>query len=672
MPAASSVNDEGYIIYTENGIQASKMSIKDLSESLDILNTPEEEDGDNNNSAGFAYWEEFIDYQNYSYLLAYSEDDINPSLANTSESNIKYTVGRDIWTANNQYDAWDTGTAPHYPGVFEIKKTINDVVQYRPYVAFTLLHRIGSSIYDFTNLGDDLYKIKTDELGKYRAYIFFIYPPKDQNPQYETVIGPDTNLEPVTYFEDLTFQSDYSGLGLGVSAYEIDGAFMTGDSAISHIFELFDNDPINNEGYFRHNYVDYTQYIDDSVHEDDDEYTYILNPVIEENKVEFSDDDLSYYEVDDTQTAVTNSSYPAETIQKLAYGFAGLIGVGFNPFYTVYGSKGIFFGVPFTREQNNNAKPQLALDFAKARYTSSKAEFFNETGDVIYINGEAFIDYCEEAFGGGTGAAYISEINIGDETIEAYVDDGVATILLGTGLKVTVNNEGYCILGVDTDQLQPTLTAGTGVTISNNTISSVGKIQDVLVDGVTVVDPSDDIAKIYLPGGMKEAVLVDGNYTDVTVVSEDEDNITYQIDISGLENAVTQNSAQVTPSASDISNWSSSGMTKAVVDITIPERTSGWVYGTLSINGANITDGVAMMDVANRNYWPNSDATAYAEPGFDSKNMIDNSQTALRCAVYVNNTNYYDVTYTMVAKIISSVPYESMSGTLSLVTNIDV
>ena len=387
--------------------------------------------------------------------------------------------------------------------------------------------------------------------------------------------------------------------------------------------------------------------------------------------IEFSDDDLSYYEVDDTQTAVSISSYPAETIQKLAYGFAGLIGVGFNPFYTVYGSKGIFFGVPFTREQNNNAKPQLALDFAKARYTSSKAEFFNETGDVIYINGEAFIDYCEEAFGGGTGAAYISEINIGDETIEAYVDDGVATILLGTGLKVTVNNEGYCILGVDTDQLQPTLTAGTGVTISNNTISSVGKIQDVLVDGVTVVDPSDDIAKIYLPGGMKEAVLVDGNYTDVTVVSEDSDSITYQIDISGLENAVTQNSAQVTPDQSE--TWQTTGMVKNVVSITVPANVKGWLYGSLSIDGRNITDGVAMSAIHDYMTWPTSDATAYAEQGFDSKNMIDNSQTALKGWVYVDTTvSHQSANYYMVAKIISSVPYESMCGTLSLVTNIDI
>ena len=672
MPDAEQVSGNGYIIYTDDGVHGCKMTVDRLAKEMDMYIQNDENEEDEAQKGGFNYWNEYIDYQFYSYLRTENYDLKRETLANL----YPYSSGRDIWFSNFQFDAWDSSNVPNHLDIMGLSHL---TYSYRPYISFIFLHKIGTSIQDFIHVSGDTYKIAKDKVNRYKAYLYYLYPYNnnsavtDPTEDQETIVYP-TSIQDIIVAPGKAFQISLSGIDFIGNVYEIDKTYINPEATNNDIFNLFDNNPVNTAGYTIEQVIDdYTTHLDTTEHEDSDTYIYITNPLIEPDMFAYSEDGLSYYsdfeEYDDIiAVSGTTPSYMKRLGSLLN---DSLLGVTVRPTYTAICNRGIYFGIPFTRYINGSS-PHLELSIAYCfSYDKIRLHQKKDFEDVIFVDDMKYTEFIDsEASSFVVENGMVVDVRLGDFSI-LDEETHIASLQLGDGLTVYMDNSDppKPYLGIDESKLQTRLTPGTGVTLTNNVLSAEGEILDVQVDYTSVVDQSG-VANIILPNGLKETRLQSGNYTEPELVQSGNDYVIYRLNVTGLSNDIIEATDNV-QFGDPINDTYTDNTALSIIDLNIPANSSGLLVATVNIDGSEITDGVGYLYAGTSPTWPSSDSDLYTSQVYDVQALNDNAQTALRSMGTIVNNSNGDITYHLLVKIHANKP-SMVYGHLTYIQNIDI
>lgn len=628
LPYDDSIQQSGHLIYTEDGIHAQKISIEDFANAMDILMTQEVEGGEVIDGGGLKLWQEYKDSNDHIFLLGQSKDE---KLADADFD----SPSRDNWNSKYQHDNWDNeNITPNFPGKIEIKTANDDIY---PYVAFGMVHELGTSLSDFTVVDGDVRKILSENIGKFRLTIFIfevggtfdhsIYPWDGEGASKYT---RNSDRDWVHY----SVTSAFAGI-----AYDVNELFDSYDDAVAWLSDEFMNNTgstFEMAGYFRvgQNMSTLYPYLSNEDYPDSDTYTYI-DSAPDTLSIDYSKDGVNYSSYSDLGDDPSGDPLATEWSKLLL----DLIDCTIRGGYTAYSDLGIFFGIPFNRSQYDTT--EFTLDLTQARVSITPNGIIYNTAvfnkDIIKTNPlddtytyadwvKSYIDQQLDVSG------FLTEVVIGDLSI---VDEetNIAHINLGTGLRLipdTIGQNTIYKLGIDPSELQPVLTPGTGVSIANDVITFEGTVVDIKVDGTSVVSGSG-VANIVLPDSIKETKLQDGNHTEANLVNETSSYREYQIDLVDLSNDIQDDEDTVTIAP---------GSSAVLASIQVPNASSGGtVFGHANVKTTSgaITDSdyVSAVIRAGSNAFP-SDDLMYQMPMVDSKSVIK--------PYTVSGTTYYPLT----------------------------
>lgn len=567
MPSAEEISGGGHLIYTDDGIHASKITIEDFANAMNILMTQEVEGGSGGaTGGGLVYFKEYIDQYGNVYLVCENTTSNFPSADN--------------WKSNFQYDNWDSPyQVPNFPNYITMTKTQGGT-DYIAYISFAMLHEVGTSLYDFTYDDEaEKYKIKNDEIGKIKLTVLFMTPyTNGYLDTHDTFSAQTGNF---VYNPDLYAQSHHNPNGLyAVEAYDYVDLFDDYDDAANILSSIIQSSAstlsLEIAGYYKSGVVLDQLYISTEEYPDSDEYTYLDSIPDTVKKLYFSADGVNY-------TYYGAESNMAPSGDRLLYCwnkmFNDLINISIKGTYTIYSSQGIYFGVPYAKTQFDVAGFGFDLEHAVSFYGWDAIRYYDVSGqgltnDVIRLgerNGNVYYykdfiaDYITSRHFNLVGDVYVGERSIVDA-------NGVANLAIGTGLAWDFDNDR---LMIDVDYLQPKLTPGSGVSIdSNNVITFNSAVQDVTVDGTSVLDPNTHIANVIVPNGLKETLLQNGSHTSVRTVSTGTNTKTIAVDIVDLENEILTASGTISAS-------NDTGLT--VCSLQIPNGKSGMFMAEVNI-----------------------------------------------------------------------------------------
>jgi len=601
MELADSVSSNGFIIYTPDGYKAKKMTVDRLAKAIEAYMRNDSNAGEGH-GGGLQYWREFRDYKWNSFLYAENSVEAFENLSQLHLGNGKYY--RDLWTSNFQYDTWNSDkTVPNFEGCIEFKSNDGEEEFYYPYSVYALLHRNGSALSDYilVDQEEQLYKIAKSDYDRFSIYVVVL----GGNDSAGTTILPDILPEidsvPSTYY--LTEDIDEGILQSPFRLYKVNGSYSSYDECANALSTIFLNtgNTIEIGGYFKYgkyieNIVNYLNYDE---HEDDNTYTYINAKPSMVSAWKFSEDNVTYLDKENLLTLFTD-----------------ILDIELVPTLTAVSNIGIYFGIPFYRSMYSTNKKELALTAAKAQYSDSRIVLNNaDYEDVIFLgNGEEYSDFVKKMIADSLeNIDFVSEVYLGDFSV---VDNAAARIYASHGLKVVKEGNNPPELVVDNGALQPALTPGEGVSINNNVISATGSIEEIYVDGVSAIDPETKVAEIWLPTGLKETRLNNGDHIEIEKVSQGTNYDIYKINAVDIKNNVIENS----DSHSFLNNADSESA--VIASITVPADAKGIIVANLYFDsGANTNDGIVSALVSDNGSWPLNDQTLYMSPMYDSKHI---------------------------------------------------
>lgn len=590
MELADSVGSNGFIIYTPDGYKAKKMTVDRLAKAIEAYMRNDSNAGEGH-GGGLQFWKEFKDYRQNSYL--YTENPAEEFISITQLHLGSDIYNRDCWTSEYQYDTYETPTVPYFPGIIEFKELLQDgTVAYYPYSVYSLIHVNGSVLQDFENVQDTLYKIPTSEYGKLSIYIFLL----GDAPASGTVILPG-ELQGITDVTN-TFPLPEDAPDNVFRIYKLDGVYSSYDecaNALSDFF-LLTSHTVEIAGYF--NYGNYISNLANYITEGPDEgYTYINSAESMVQVQRYSEDNLTYIDKEDLKSLLLD-----------------ILAIELKPTYTAISNVGIYFEFPFYRGENSDTKKELAVEAARAMYTEDKIMLRDaDFEDVIFLgNDEEYSKFVKKYISDQLeNIDFVSEVYLGDFSV---VDNSAARIYASHGLKVVKNGNNPPELVVDNGALQPALTPGEGVSINNNVISATGSIEEIYVDGVSAIDPETKVAEIWLPTGLKETRLNNGDHIEIEKVSQGTNYDIYKINAVDIKNNVIANS----DSHSFLNN--ADAESAVIASITVPADAKGIIVANLYFDsGTNTNDGIVSALVSDNGSWPANDQTLYTTPMYDSK-----------------------------------------------------
>lgn len=656
---AEEVKGSGFIIYTDDGVKSNKMTVDQFANALGLHMSNSANAGEGA-GGGLQYWKEFKDYRQNSYL--YAE---NPPKEFTNIGQLRLGVSkleRDIWISNFQYDTYESDSLPYFEGCIEFKAHDDEGDYYYPYAVYALLHRNGSVLEDYILVDNEahLYKIAKSDYDRYSVYFFIL----GSNETGGTTVLPGslTGVNDITNTFLLT--GDEQTDAVYFKDYKLDGAYSSYDecaNALSTAF-LLSGKTIEIGGYFKYgHYIDnIANYINRDTHSDDDTYIYInANPGNIDKIQGYSEDDVTYLDKTDIGELLIN-----------------ILGIELRPTYSAFTNVGLFFDIPFYRSEYSTEKKELAIEAAKAMYTEEKIVLKNaDFDDVIFLgDGEEYSEFVKHYIADNLeNINFVSDVRLGDFSI---VSNNIAQLNVGRGLTIQSPAPNYFPeLVVDPNSVQSKMTAGDGVMIDSNTntISATGSIEDVEVDGLSVV--SNKVAMIWLPTGLKETRLQNGSHTEIETVTRGTNYDIFRVNVTDVKNNVISNS----------DNYSFLNVNvieaAAILSVAIPANSSGIITANLYANsGLNTNDGYISALVSESNGWPANDSVAFTSPLFDSKPINTPYQisgtdhvaiTNLKIFGKVTNTSSLAVNYYLLVKKNVDCAID-VQGELTFVQNIDI
>jgi hypothetical protein len=618
MPDVDEIQNNGFLIYSDDGLYAKKITVEDFATAMGILMTNDSEVG-GETGAGLVGWKEYAWHvtdgtnvrgrQNLPkvvYALAGEWTNANDYVCGLA-SLYPFTAGMDIWKSRFQKDDYEhANAAPALDDIIESRILLGTEEAtgapqylYRPYSLFSLVHPLGYSLDDYTRVDSTTYKILTDDIDRYKADIFVAFPTVSSQADlvYDDTYDQTINLgEGVTRINNrLTAFNFDNGISFDIYRYRLNDIYNSVEDCEEAIAEIFDsNTSAPMAGYYSEGILikNLAKYLDTTEHEDSDEYTYIKYRNDQEYEVQYSEQGDKYTDYlarEDVHGGP--SGYDA---------FASMLFDVMQPEirggFTALTTLGIYINFPFNRVMVSEGTDKkydwyegsinYLIKYSQVHYDIYDIEFKERMDhrltDYIYTGyqlgatgrqpySKQLLDYFRRE--GLVTDNFITDVYLGDFPIS---EDGVATIRPGFGLKAVVNN-GKAYLAVDDTQVQRALTAGHGIAIENNTIRVIPDIYDVVIGNQSVV--TNKVARITLPTGLNETRLEDGDYTEIEQVSQGNGYATYKVNVKGLENEIIQTSGTYI--------YGPGNTTFKLMTITIPAKSSGILNYSICANSGN-------------------------------------------------------------------------------------
>ena len=678
MPDVDEIQNNGFLIYSDDGLYAKKITVEDFATAMGILMSNDSEVGGETGS-GLVGWKEYVDAHLNHYLIT----DYMPEYKGPWGLADKFR--RDSWSSHYQFDAWDSPyDIPNLSNVSVKLENLNP--EESPYVLFAMPHRIGDSLDDYTKVSTGVYKIKTEDIGALKCRIYFLV---DGDVDSESVIYDLTELNSF----NISWHIGY-GFGATLYRYELDDIYSNEDdlvSALSETFPILAGQGVAIAGYENvgRPIDNIAKYYSKDSYPDENVYTYINFDISGvQGEVQYNDNGENVYtsmienpEVDGSYAdwpggGEETDVYKNHIAKLIGSMLQDIISLELRPLHTALASSGLYIGYPFSRDEMSLQDPLVAIDYAQAKIDVTGIHFGQLAGyanECIYVP-EAYSSYLIDYI--NNNSSYVEKVNdILIASVSAKDDNGVIRINLGPGLYFDGDTNSILI---DENDLQLPLTAGHGVSINSqtNTITFNSDVTDVAVDGVSVVD-SEGVADIELPTGLRQIRLLNGNYTQVTTVDEDTDYIEQKIDIYGLSNHFTvvdngQNNIELDEVHTDT----------LLGNIYIPPNVTGLLtYEILLYTNDTVdygNDRISSVLTTNIIY-PVSDENAYIDPSFDTELInesvdIDSMHlpgiTKLNCCFPVTDSSSGRYFHLIVRKLANCSMYGNYK--ITFIENIDI